>query len=115
MRREFRILEWVIHPELNRVQSGDETVHLEPKIMQVLVRLAESSGEVVIDSARQYDLLTRAAESLRVARDTASRGIPADAVAVDLQDALDAIGEITGEVASAEILDAMFGAFCVGK
>jgi tRNA modification GTPase len=75
----------------------------------------EFSGEVVIDSARQYDLLTRAAESLRVARDTASRGIPADAVAVDLQDALDAIGEITGEIASAEILDAMFGAFCVGK
>ena len=74
-----------------------------------------SPGEVVIDSVRQYDLLNRAAESLRVARDTASRGIPADAVAVDLQDALDAIGEITGEVASAEVLDAMFGSFCVGK
>ncbi len=44
---EFRILEWVVQPELNRVVGGDKNIHLEPKIMQVLVLLAKSPGEVV--------------------------------------------------------------------
>jgi tRNA modification GTPase len=34
---------------------------------------------------------------------------------VDLAEALSALGEITGEVTSAEILDRMFSSFCVGK
>ena len=76
---------------------------------------SQPRAEVVIDSVRQYDLLLRAAEALRNAAATVAEGIAVDAVAVDLQDALDAIGEITGEVATAEILDAMFSAFCVGK
>jgi tRNA modification GTPase len=41
--------------------------------------------------------------------------MPADAVAMDLRDALDALGEITGEVTSADILNTMFANFCVGK
>jgi tRNA modification GTPase len=36
-------------------------------------------------------------------------------VAVDVQDALGALGEITGEVSSSDILDLMFGSFCLGK
>jgi len=42
-------------------------------------------------------------------------GVPLDLVAVDARDALDALGEITGEVATSEVLRAMFGSFCVGK
>jgi tRNA modification GTPase len=75
---------------------------------------AASSG-VIIDSARQFHLLTRAAEAVGQTRLSLDQGMPADVLAVDLQDALGAIGEITGEVVTAEILDAMFGSFCVGK
>lgn len=75
---------------------------------------ASQSG-VVIDSARQHHLLTRALESIEHTRTSLSRGMPVDVLAVDLQDAINAIGEITGEVATDEILDAMFGSFCVGK
>jgi len=70
---------------------------------------------VVIDSERQHALLVRAAEAVEQTLESLAAGVPADATAVDLQEALDAVGEITGEVASAEILDAMFGSFCVGK
>jgi len=41
--------------------------------------------------------------------------MPGDAVAVDLKEALDALGEITGEVTAADILETMFSRFCVGK
>ena len=74
-----------------------------------------SPSRVVIDSARQHHLLTRALESVEQTRTSLGQGMPVDVLAVDLQDAMNAIGEITGEVASEEILDAMFGSFCVGK
>ena len=75
---------------------------------------ASPSG-VVIDSARQHHLLTRALESVQQTRASLGQGMPVDVLAVDLQDAINVIGEITGEVATEEILDTMFGSFCVGK
>src|SRR5215469_9824428 len=38
--------EWTVLPELNSLQCRGRTVHLEPKVMQVLVTLAERSGQV---------------------------------------------------------------------
>ena len=40
---------------------------------------------------------------------------PAELVAVDLKEALDALGEIIGVVTTEEILDQIFGQFCIGK
>jgi tRNA modification GTPase len=76
---------------------------------------APGAGEPLIDSERQRDLLQRALTALSRFRDARSRGITADLLAVDLTDALDALGELTGEVTSAEVLDRMFSRFCVGK
>jgi Tol biopolymer transport system component/DNA-binding winged helix-turn-helix (wHTH) protein len=43
----FRLRQRLVDPSLNRVSSGDQTVQVEPKIMQVLLALAERPGEVV--------------------------------------------------------------------
>lgn len=43
----FRIGEYLIEPRQNRIVRGDAEVHLEPRVMDVLVCLAESAGEVV--------------------------------------------------------------------
>jgi tRNA modification GTPase len=34
---------------------------------------------------------------------------------MDIQEALEALGELTGEVTTDDILDRIFGSFCVGK
>jgi tRNA modification GTPase len=73
------------------------------------------AGEPLIDSERQRDALGRSLAALRRFVDARERGLTADLLAVDLAEAMDALGEVTGEVTSAEILDRMFGAFCVGK
>ena len=73
------------------------------------------AGDAVIDSARQRDLLERCIAALAEVEEGISAGMPADAVALDLRDALDALGEITGEVTTADILNQMFAGFCVGK
>jgi tRNA modification GTPase len=59
--------------------------------------------------------LGRALDALRAAEATYRRGLPADFVAIDLMAAVEALGEITGETASEDLLDAIFSQFCVGK
>ena len=81
----------------------------------VLGGRTEETGEPLIDSERQRDLIDRALVALRRFRAARGRGVTADLLAVDLAESLDALGEITGEVTSAEILEKMFSRFCVGK
>lgn len=45
--KPFQLADWHINPELGRISRGDEEVKLEPKVMSVLVYLAEREGEVV--------------------------------------------------------------------
>jgi Tol biopolymer transport system component/DNA-binding winged helix-turn-helix (wHTH) protein len=47
VRGDFRIGDWLIHPGVNSMERDGATVHLEPKVMQVLVALASEPGEVV--------------------------------------------------------------------
>ena len=47
MQGDFRVAEWLVHPRVNAIEREGETIHLEPKVMQVLVTLAADAGEVV--------------------------------------------------------------------
>ncbi|MFW5695862.1 MAG: tRNA uridine-5-carboxymethylaminomethyl(34) synthesis GTPase MnmE, partial [Alkalispirochaeta sp.] len=64
-------------------------------------------GSPVIDSLRQKNLLERAAAALGEVEAGLEAGYPVDAVSLDLQEAINALGEITGEVTSDDILDAV--------
>jgi Tol biopolymer transport system component/DNA-binding winged helix-turn-helix (wHTH) protein len=43
----FHIAEWEVQPEVNCLKTADRSVHVEPKVMQVLVELATHSNEVL--------------------------------------------------------------------
>ncbi len=72
---EFRLGDWLVQPSLNRLSRGAEFVRLRPKVMDVLVLLAERAGEVlskeeIIDTvwAKKFladSALTRAVHELR--------------------------------------------------
>ncbi len=47
--------------------------------------------------------------------ETVKAGLPMDLMAVDIKDALDSLGEVTGEISSEDLLDHIFSNFCVGK
>ena len=60
-------------------------------------------------------LVDRAAAAVDEALRRADAGLPLDLVAPELREAVDALGEITGEVTTGDLLETMFGRFCVGK
>jgi len=72
-------------------------------------------GDALVASARHRDALRRAQEHLRAAAETLSAETPLDFVSIDLRAALEALGEITGETATADLLDRIFAEFCIGK
>src|SRR5918994_3518294 len=43
----FRLGEWQVDPALDQISRGPETVRLEPRTMRLLVRLAQTPGQVV--------------------------------------------------------------------
>lgn len=44
---DFRLGDWLVQPRLNRMKRGETEIHLRPKLMDVLVFLAQHVGEVV--------------------------------------------------------------------
>ncbi len=89
---------------------------LEAALKQKVPGMGEgSAGTAVIDSLRQKQLLDRAIGALEQVRQGVQLSVPLDMIALDLKDALDALGEITGEVTTTDVLDRMFSSFCVGK
>ena len=66
-------------------------------------------------TARQADCVRAAARALDRAAATLTEGQPIDLVAPDLVEASAALGELTGDAVTEEILDAVFARFCVGK
>ncbi len=88
---------------------------LESAILGKVPGHGEGGSGAVIDSLRQKQLLDRAVAALDQVRAGAEQQAPIDMIALDVRDALDALGEITGEVTTSDVLTRMFSGFCVGK
>jgi tRNA modification GTPase len=80
-------------------------------------RLAPAAGleDLFLTSVRQHDLLRRGAAALTRVERGATDGLGGEYLVVDLRDALDSLGEITGEVGTEAIYDRIFSTFCIGK
>jgi tRNA modification GTPase len=75
-----------------------------------------AAGEgVVVTERRHRDALVRAVASLKAVFDGVAVSAPLECLAMDLRESLDALGLITGETTPDEILDEIFGRFCIGK
>ncbi len=72
-------------------------------------------GETVVSNSRHYEALLRAQEALHRSREALTMGISTDLVAQDIREVLGAIGEITGEVTTTDLLSEIFSKFCIGK
>lgn len=70
---------------------------------------------VALSNVRHHDVLTRAIAALSLFEQHSQSGLSLDLLAVDLRDALSAVGEITGATTPDSVLDLIFSTFCIGK
>lgn len=90
---------------LDRLLEGIAAVLVEhPEKENPLVGLLRHKNALAVAEAG----LDRAANAIR-------KGLSPEFIAIDLRDALDALGEIVGETTLDEILDQIFRQFCIGK
>ena len=76
---------------------------------------APAPDDTVIESTRQRDILMKCLKNIDTFMEGRQKGLPLDVLAEDIREAMDNLGEMTGETATAEILEKMFSEFCVGK
>lgn len=74
-----------------------------------------SSGELVLTNLRHKLCLENVIRSLTEAAGSVEKGLSGEFISVDLRSAMSHLGEITGEVTNDEILNNIFGSFCIGK
>ncbi len=75
----------------------------------------DSRTDAVITSLRHKIALERAFAFLRTAEQGLSGGLSPEFIAFDLREALGALGEVTGQAITEEVLDRIFSTFCIGK
>ena len=90
---------------------------MEEKIYSFIVdeKVEDSSEKLIITNVRHKTALEKTKDAIRNIFETIDMGLPMDLISVDLKEALDSLSEITGEISSEDILDHVFGNFCVGK
>jgi tRNA modification GTPase len=107
-------------PEVNYVftsmLTGSGVPELEDTLADLVLAGRASFGEeALITSTRHQQALRTAAEHLHASQLSLQQGLPLDFVSIDLDAAYHALGEVTGETASEDLLDRIFSEFCIGK
>ena len=69
----------------------------------------------LLTNARQEETAGRAREAVRRAREALTAGFTPDALLTDVEEALSALGELTGQSVREDVTDRIFAKFCVGK
>lgn len=77
--------------------------------------IENSQSTVMVTNARHVALLKKAQNSLDSVLEGISSGMPVDLVQIDMTEAWNLLGEITGESYEDELLDQLFSQFCLGK
>lgn len=74
-----------------------------------------ANNEVLLTNARHRQLIEDAILGLDSAESAYKGGMPLDLVTIDIRDAAEALGRITGESVSEDVVNEIFSRFCVGK
>lgn len=93
---------------------GDVQV-LKERLVIEAGKLFNIRNAVTISNARQYDALLRALKAIRCVEQGLQEQVSGEFLSMDLHDCLQALGEITGQITSQEVLNNIFTKFCIGK
>jgi tRNA modification GTPase len=95
--------------------TGEGLSQLQKEILARITRQNLRPESTVAINTRHRDCLRRALQACDRARAALGKTLSPEYVAVDLNEALRAVGEVIGAVDVEQILDSVFGQFCIGK
>jgi tRNA modification GTPase len=88
---------------------------LKEELKQFAQEQSNMREAVTISNIRHYEALVRAQDAIQRVQTGLSMQISGEFLSMDLQDCLNALGEITGQISSQEVLNNIFSKFCIGK
>ena len=94
--------------------TGEGLQVLEDTVAGLFPQGSAPDGSILTNQ-RQEDAARRALDAVERAREALASGFTPDAILTDAEEALDALGELTGRTAREEIVSGIFSRFCVGK
>ncbi|MEY1640123.1 tRNA uridine-5-carboxymethylaminomethyl(34) synthesis GTPase MnmE [Tenuifilum osseticum] len=93
--------------------------HNIEQLQQLLIAMGKAdmpeNEDVVVTSIRHYNALQSARASLVQVLNGLQANLSGDLLAIDIHQAIDYLGEITGEISNDEVLGFIFSKFCIGK
>ena len=95
-------------------KSGNVEV-LKEQLITYATEQCDMRNAVTISNTRHYEALVRAQDAIKRVQDGLHMQISGEFLSMDLQDCLTALGEITGQISSQEVLNNIFSKFCIGK
>jgi tRNA modification GTPase len=97
-------------------RTGEGLEQLEAAIIETVLSGQISASEApLVTSPRHRQALNQALDHVDGARAGYDAGQLTDMLAIDVTAAVNALGEITGQTASEDLLETIFGSFCIGK
>ena len=73
------------------------------------------NNQIYISNVRQKNALADAEKSMEKVVDSINVGMPEDFYSIDLMDAYESLGSITGESVGEDLINEIFSKFCMGK
>ena len=72
-------------------------------------------NDVIVTNLRHKNLISKAIENVKKAKNTVQENMPIDIIAIFIKDILEDLGNITGEIVTDDIINEIFSKFCLGK
>jgi len=95
-------------------KNGGGLEQLADVVEEMFAGEAPCDGSI-LTNARQFDAIRRAYEAILRALQSLMLGLTPDAVLTDIEEAMNAMGEVTGAIVREDITARIFERFCVGK
>lgn len=91
--------------------------HLKKKLSDKVIgeRVKRSSSDIMLTNLRHKVCLENVVKSLKDSLASLTNNMSGEYISVDLRNALNHLGEITGEITNEDILNNIFSKFCIGK
>ncbi|NPV26815.1 MAG: tRNA uridine-5-carboxymethylaminomethyl(34) synthesis GTPase MnmE [Firmicutes bacterium] len=114
---EQEVEELVIGAKILRISAKEELGlnELDEKIVEIVTGGSIKRESPLVSNIRHKIALEEAQANLADVVDACVAGVSLDCLAIDIREAWERLGEITGETVTEDIIDQIFSQFCIGK